>query len=109
MFLREEYAKGKWCPPSFNKVADNGHGIAISDPDHCCGSMCMAWRWEDEFIPRETRSDDTGGRERTDSNPMGAKPEGEGWKWDDEDCEWYRLHPERRKGYCGLVGKPEVA
>ena len=34
--LTEEEAKGKWCPLTFN----NGH-----DPEKCCTSMCMAWRW----------------------------------------------------------------
>jgi len=43
--MTEEEAKTKWCPMV--------HAIHYDKDDHCLGSGCMMWRWNDEYTLQE--------------------------------------------------------
>jgi hypothetical protein len=45
MTTTEEEAKKKWCYRS-NGIAVYGDNDHV-DPEKCCASLCMAWRWLD--------------------------------------------------------------
>lgn len=88
MLVTENQATTHFCPFDPNAAK-------------CAGSKCvMAWRWADADIEIVT----------TDTN---APPMGDGWeprgqvgkarkRWS-----WSRTWGDRRRGYCGVAGKPE--
>lgn len=98
--MTEAEAKRKWCP--FQRVATLG-GSAVGNMGtnekgkeplfvplgECIGSECMAWRW-------------------SEATPTKVGPK----MVDFSDPKNYRVYdqalpaPERRRGFCGLVGKP---
>ena len=110
----EKEAAEKWCPHGrvVHILADGQRDAALEaiiaadmryigdiKPFRCIGSLCMQWRWWN-------------GTSETASSP--EQPPGEGWEdhgqlsfLPDGHHGWYREIPDdRRRGYCGLAGKP---
>ncbi len=104
----EKEAAKKWCPHMRKAIVDTDGGLfagnmsadGIFAPIACCiGSRCMQWRWLD-------------GTSETASSP--ECPAGEGWEdhgqlsfLPDGHHGWFRKLPDdKRRGYCGLAGKP---
>ena len=120
MMLTEEEAKQKWCP-MYRMVLhnetlwdnrSNNQGYC-----RCEASGCMAWRYGEEMpyvvLPQSTEKIE-------DCNECGLDfmvPHDEKeWRytatgWQCPRCGHIQKeaidHPERRRGYCGLAGKPE--
>lgn len=100
MLLTEKAAKVMCCPFAINGARENERGELHI---YCVTRSCMAWRWLDHEI------------ETVEFYEMGMTPEGDGWSCTLPDAGrevysiksmWQRKNPERR-GYCGLVGRPE--
>ena len=99
----ETEAVSKYCPQTMTHPAGYGR---------CIASDCMAWRWMPE----------AGGRMRiycpdryaTVEEGMTRPARAATWEfapWDGDDYPAQWLEPEaeylaRRRGYCGLAGKP---
>jgi hypothetical protein len=83
---------------------------------NCIASACAFWRWSPVTNPsngaqRFYVSDNTSATEERDA---GQKPEGrEHWQFvpcDGDPAGWLEPRSDadlRRKGYCGIAGKPE--
>ena len=115
MILTVEEAKKKFCPRTM-RAQENGCNLVLI----CEGDQCMAWRWfETEFSHREiwhitplpeeiyNLPPDEKSAKREEEWVQKHKPEGEGWIFNDEEFTWVKLHPEKRRGFCGLAGKLE--
>ena len=58
--MTEEEAKTKWCPFARAQTADTDAAPAVNRTlrggidlgCHCIGSACMAWRWDDDLLPK---------------------------------------------------------
>lgn len=85
MLLAEEEAKKKWCPELHTRVP-------VKDT-LCCASMCPAWRWIKE------KEDKTETRVMTNTTTGHRKPITE--------TKSVEILDKRRRGYCGIAGKPE--
>jgi len=95
MFLTEAEAERKFCP------MPNCHT--------CTGSRCMAWRWLE--MPVQIVIEDT----EKDKRPVGVS---ENWEWEEALVVCNNKNPisgwveplqetlKRRRGYCGMAGKP---
>lgn len=96
MMVTEEEAMMNWCPAMTTRRPKKSEAL----PDlRCLGSDCMAWRWAEMTPPAKV-----------------SKTLIEGWVHiraeDADDGVEYWIEPdekrlERRRGYCGLAGKPE--
>ncbi len=103
-----EQAKKKLCPADRNGVSN------------CIADDCMAWRWFDpEFAFKEFRKIELpqaiidlvankGSAKAEEKIIQKQKPEGEEWRFDYEDFCWFRHHPEKRRGFCGLAGGEDI-
>lgn len=119
MILTEEYALGKFChktmtPHALRREED------LFCPAKCMASECMAWRWYEKVPakcpPKETAEVEKNGcsacKYEFTENPAASKP----WtRFNDEiwvcpickTCQQdITFHPEERRGFCGLAGKP---
>lgn len=78
MMLTEEEAATRWCPQS--RIIDHGGIIhantSVGDSLNCCGSGCMAWRWQPALSVT---------------------------LWDGG---YKEQRVDRKEGYCGLAGRP---
>jgi len=93
--VSEEEAKTKWCPQTLQArlmVTDHVKLPVEMGGALCIGSACMAWRWAEQ--PPEI--------ERTiwPSNPAERR------KMQAEEEARLVEKFKRRKGFCGLAGRP---
>lgn len=89
--MTEEEAKTKWCQQTYNVdpiCNEYGSSIREAGPHPCCGSACMAWRWQ----PQQWKFN---------------APHG-GSCFENKDTDGYgrKGKAQPRMGYCGLAGKP---
>lgn len=122
MKMTEKEAAGKWCPHvRIAVLAGHGGAACNKHPDadidahcRCAGSRCAMWRWADSPSCRRIRLCDqlhaTTEPERPSSMPTSwvfepwAPAHPDGWaQWIEPEEEAHA----RRRGYCGLAGKPE--
>lgn len=129
MFVTEAEARTKWCPEArvLATVGEKGGvGTYNRNDEHplCLGTGCMQWRWgetsplrkrhaysfgnnSDWFDPKNFRENGI------DEPPRPADlPASYEWHRGDSDSlpAWYEPESEagvRRRGFCGLAGKPE--
>ena len=119
MLLTETEAKKKWCPHvraaishEDNNACNAGvEGSRVPSYSCCVGSGCMMWRWAED-IPRRRWVNTANGNDMTDPGSPPNVPES--WEFcpaDDEDSCWVEPQGEataRRRGYCGLAGRPNI-
>ena len=110
--MTEQEAKTKWCPHMPYCV--NPHQVAVVSAaeykqTRCCASGCMMWRWAESV--QEYGLIDTASKFYTTETERPAHiPKTWNFRPSDEgpSC-WAEPEEEtlaRRKGYCGLAGKP---
>lgn len=136
MFMTIEEAAEKWCPQvrfgdevgaSFNRGFNDPMNHPEKSEDwvpRCIGSACMMWRWKTGTVPGFIRFTEALHRVTAEEPSLSAfgKPAREQynvpgnyvWKASDgtEPAGWRESNDgtqNRRVGYCGLAGKPEVA
>ncbi len=108
MSTTESTARARYC---FQLRID----APLDGEAHCLASDCMAWRW----LPTSTARQRVTCEDRY-ATVEPTRPEHvqrNGWlfaPWDGSDypAQWLepeRLYQARRRGYCGLAGKPEKA
>ncbi len=116
--VTEKQAAGMWCPMVRESGPDNRTIWNRTGEDHhdrCLGSRCMAWRWATDIERRVLRPGayrEPGTPEPVEHRQALGVPDGWTWEIDadaQDGCHW--LEPEeqavpRRRGYCGLAGKP---
>lgn len=121
MLLTEKEAKEKWCPhvriavlAGHGGAACNTHPDPYIDADcRCAGSRCAMWRWSEPRKARRAYTCDDTTATTDPGNRPGAVPAD--WCFEPHDAAegdpaaW--VEPEdqanlRRRGYCGLAGKP---
>ncbi|MDP2322524.1 MAG: hypothetical protein Q8N51_00650 [Gammaproteobacteria bacterium] len=104
----EAEAKQLWCPMARAAHPDAG------DAGLCLASGCAAWRYADGAHPRARFAQhDDYEAEAEPGRPDGVPTD---WRWiprsesDSQDypgwVEPYSAAVARRRGYCGLAGKP---
>lgn len=115
MICTEAEAREKWCPKYqvaqlFNDLISNRANFG--DDCRCIGSDCMMWRWrESEPMCLCLVAEDP------DAEAEPPRPDGvpASWIWVPESeasygvPHWHEPHEEakaRRRGVCGLGGKP---
>lgn len=124
MLLTEKEAKEKWCPHvRIAVLAGHGGAACNTHPDRdieadcrCVSSRCAMWRWAD--APTCQRVQQAHDMHAT-TEPERPAHVPQSWVFDpydaeDADCyaRWVEPKDEaaaRRRGYCGLAGKPEEA
>lgn len=104
----ESEAKKLWCPMArmWNIKTSSGLDALIAgynegkEDAKCTASDCMMWRWMDG----ETAFREVGYMKKDAVSNSMVLPSGEGWiQSSDFPQTCYRLHPEKRRGYCGLA------
>lgn len=102
MNLTEKQAAGLLCPAL----------TSTGDTRHCQTSFCMAWRWADPTsYPLFRQCIDSGAK----TEPQRPSTVPQSWIFrpaDDTGSSAHWREPveeanDRRRGYCGLAGKPE--
>lgn len=125
MLLTEKEAAEKWCPHVRIAVLAGTGGAACNehpDPEidaacRCVGSRCAMWRWA-EPMRRSLWMPESSVPYSEPAAPAPDRPADVpmSWEWtpamDPSDPSGGWLEPEseanaRRRGYCGLAGKPE--
>jgi hypothetical protein len=107
-----------WCPMIRIEVQRTNGCSAVSDPRHqranCIGSQCAMWRWFDKpsQIFHVTVMCEDSWAEVEPERPDDLNEEFVFIPCD-EDTNAHWSEPEkawmsRRRGYCGLAGRPEV-
>lgn len=108
----EAEASKRWCPLTTLHSARPTFLTSDSLYGACIGSHCMAWRWSTQ-LRRTYRIADDAAATVEPERPTWVPAS---WTWtqteDGEPAGW--LEPEadaqaRRRGYCGLAGRPEEA
>lgn len=113
--VTEKQAAGMWCPHVVASHTDPRMGVNGRPIHNCVGSTCMAWRWATDIERRVLRPGayrEPGTPEPVEHRQALGVPDGWTWEIDadaQDGCHW--LEPEeqavpRRRGYCGLAGKP---
>ncbi len=106
MFVTEEEAGKKEC----KRIAEIFEGCWADYPIFCSGSRCMKWRWRDPLRMQSKPDTDLMAKEQPERPPWIPAD----WTFepqdDDNPASW--VEPEekaqaRRRGYCGLAGKPQ--
>lgn len=107
MIVTEKDAQAKRCPLPMGTMNDS------RTQNHCIGSGCMAWDWEDP--EDEVRGVDLSTESFTEPEIEAfTPPEGEGWEARNKPYQpegygrrwrlhFYRPAGARRRGFCGLA------
>lgn len=111
-------AGGLWCPMVRSEQDGNSIGRSRDGQDSrwndCIGHRCMMWRWG-ELKPMHRFHVCEASLTATDEQPRDPEVPGS-WQWvpaspeAGEPAGWIEPKAEveaRRRGYCGLAGKPD--
>lgn len=136
MLMNEKEARVKWCPltraakmqhgdvvPSqqavFNRLAGDPGETVIASVTMCIGTDCTMWRWYGTYPISDFKiASNSKAMSEAEAGDLVKNPPPIGWifipynEQEGDPARWVEpaeLSHSRRKGYCGLAGRPEVA